>query len=217
MTHLSDEAIERQLVAALPPEEASGAQAHLDGCEACRDRGRALLKERERAQREAYAQAVDRRKAELSRRRRDAEDTMSWWGLLVLGAVVAALASAGGLARNVFGTSARAAAPTVEVRRDAGGHLGAWVHGNGAPYLLLYTRPAQGPWTVAWPLDAPTSGPLASRGHTTPALPADAAEVLAVFSRAPLSRAEVLEALQRDSALAVVPDGWVVRVPVDAR
>jgi hypothetical protein len=213
--HLTDEVMERQLKHGLSTQEAKAVQAHLDGCEACRERGKVLLTASEKSQREAYALAKKKAAEAATLRKRQVENTTSRWWLLLVGAVIAFVAYLGGVTRGVYGVPATPMpAPTVELRRTASGQLTASVQGRGATFLLLYSRQADGAWTLAWPLDKATSGSLASRGRTSPNLPEGAEEVLAVFSRTPLPVAPTLEALQRSPGHPTLPDAWVVQVPV---
>jgi hypothetical protein len=215
--HLGDERIDRLLAATLSPEETLAAQQHLDACEGCRTRRRTVVNALERAQLDAHARQRAAAEAEANRRKREVASTTSLWGLMVLGAAVAAVAWMGGLSRSAFGTfGTTVPSPTVEVRRATSGQLTVSVQGRGATYLLLFTRLPGGAWTSTWPREGVVSGPLASRGHTAPDLPAGAAELVAVFSRTPLSGPVVLEALQQNPALKQLPGAWVVRVPVDA-
>lgn len=212
--HLSDEVERRQLEGTLAPQEAAAAQRHLDACPACRERFQRLLESSNQAQREAYLRG--RREAEESerRRRRQVEARTSWWGLLLLGAAVAALASVAGLTRDAGLTGPE---PTVSLRRAASGQLTVAVSGRGASYLLLFARHAGTAWAPAWPLDLTTSGPLARRGSTAPDVPEDAEELLAVLSSRPLDQAEVLAVARQSAGTPVIAGAWVVAVPVSRR
>jgi hypothetical protein len=149
----------------------------------------------------------------IQRVSRSAADWLRLWVAVVTALSAMAFALAGGLSRGAFGTSPPA--PGIEVHRTAAGQLTAFVRGDGARYLLLFTRQAgDGPWTVAWPLDVETSGPLVRRGRTTPDLPSGAVEVLGVFSEGPLQRGMAEQALRESGPRPAVPGAWLVRVPL---
>jgi hypothetical protein len=200
--HLSSQAIELLLVSALPPAEANSAKLHLDACEACRARWRALNEDRARPERELPAAGTNHATS----------DRLRLWAVLVSATAAVTFAWAGGMSRGAFGTSVPA--PGVEVRRAASGQLTASVRGDGARYLLLFARQAGAPWTLAWPVEGKVSGPLARRGRTAPDLPPAVVEVLGVFSDGPLKRAVVERALQGDPAHPDLPGSWLVRVPM---
>lgn len=217
--HLSDQELDPRHVAALAVDRARAIHAHLDSCESCRQRGKVLLEAREKAQREAYAHARKKEAEVVAQRKRKVAATTFHWQALLMGAAVAAVAWLAGVRGGVLSTPGRAPpTPTVTVRRAASGQLTVSTRGQGADYLLLYTRVAGGPWTPAWPKEGGRSGPLARRGATAPDLPGGAEEVLAVFSRAPLGMEETLRALGEGPAPAALPgETWVVQVPVGER
>jgi hypothetical protein len=213
--HLSGEAFELLLVSALAPPEANAAKRHLDDCEACRARWRAVHDDAQLLVQELTRRSPGPTATPLASARPAQHTRLRLWSALVAGASAVAFAYAGGLSHGAFGTAVPA--PGVEVRRSAAGQLSASVRSDGARYLLLFARQPRGPFTLAWPLDAEVSGPLARRGRATPDLPDGVAEVVGVFSDAPVSRALAERALQADPVGATVPGAWLVRVQVGGR
>ena len=226
--HLSSEAIDLLLLAALPTAEANEAKAHLDGCDDCRNRWRELNEDKQRFEQFVFARTLPKVEARV------AADRAGFFGRFKLQFLIPGLGVAAALALvatmgpgpqtedDVYvGIKGGQPQPTLEVFavRGAGGvfpvtagvtlqpkdRIGFMVNTAGAKYLMVASRDGAGVFSVYHPYGAQVSQPVLP-AKTKQELPTkvelDATlgseRVVAVLSDEPVTAEQVEAALKAD-------------------
>ena len=184
--HLSSEAIDLLLLAALSPPEANEAKQHLDGCDDCRNRWRELNEDKQRFEQFVFARTLPKVEARV------AADRAGFFGrfklqflIPVLGiAAAAALVSTMGPGTQteddvyVGIKGSQSLQPSLEIFavRGSGGafvvapgvslqpkdRIRFVVNPAGGKYLILASRDGAGVFSVYYPFGAQQSQPLAT-------------------------------------------------------
>ncbi|MDP1822446.1 MAG: hypothetical protein Q8L48_04370 [Archangium sp.] len=225
--HLSSEAIDLLLLAALPTAEANEARAHLDNCDDCRNRWRELNEDKQRFEQFVFARTLPKVEARVAANR------AGFFGRFKLQFLVPALGLAAALAvvattgpgtqteDDVYvGIKGGQPQPTLEVFavRGAGGafpvapgvtlqpkdKIRFVVNPAGAKYLIVASRDGAGVFSVYHPFGAQQSQPVAAKSklELPGAVELDATlgaeRLVAAFSEEPLSAEQVEAALKAD-------------------
>lgn len=225
--HLSSEAIDLLLLAALSPLQADEAQAHLDGCDDCRGRWRELNDDKQRFEQFVLPRTLPKVEARV------AADRAGFFGRFKLQLLIPLLgvAAAAGLVAtwgpgtqtedDVYVGIKGAAQPSLEVfavRGDGGvfpvtagvtlqpkDRIGFMLNPAGAKYLMVVSRDGAGVFSVYHPFGAQQSQPIALTGAKVE-LPTKveldetlgAEHVVAALSDEPVTAAQVEAALKAD-------------------
>ena len=182
--HLSSEAIDLLLLAALSPPEANEAKQHLDGCDDCRARWRELNEDKQRFEQFVFARTLPKVEARV------ASERAGFFGRFKLAFLIPALGLAAALAVVAttgpgtqteddlyVGIKGSKAEPSLEVFavRGAGGvfpvtagvtlqpkdRIGFMVNTAGAKYLMVASQDGAGVFSVYHPYGAQRSQPVA--------------------------------------------------------
>jgi hypothetical protein len=240
--HLSSETMDLLLLAALKPDEANAAKAHLEDCERCKDHWRELNDDKAHFEQFVFPRTLPKVEARAAKPSRSIfEQFRLAWVLPVVGlglAGVVVLATfgpkhdepyvglKGGPALEVFALRPDGAAP-FEVKRGARlqphDRIRFVVTPGAAKYVLVASRDGAGAFTVYSPFGATESARLPAVGEKGRAELPDAVEldetlgaesVIAVFSDQPVKASAVEAAVKAQGAQAITVPGATV-VPWD--
>ncbi|MDP2270294.1 MAG: zf-HC2 domain-containing protein [Archangium sp.] len=224
--HLSSEAIDLLLLAALSPPEANEAKQHLDGCDDCRVRWQELNADKQRFEQFVFARTLPKVEARVAAERQGFFGRFKFQLLVpILGvaaafAVVATMGPGTQTEDDVY-VGIKGAQPTLEVFavRGAGGafpvssgvtlqpkdKIRFVVNPAGAKYLIVASRDGAGLFSVYHPFGAQQSQPLTgarSKLELPGAVELDATlgaeRLVAAFSEEPLMAEQVEAALKAD-------------------
>jgi hypothetical protein len=224
--HLSSEAIDLLLLAALSPAEANEAKGHLDGCEDCKTRWRELNEDKQRFEQFVFARTLPKVEARVAAERQSFFSRFKFqllipvMGLAAALAVVASMGPGTQTEDDVY-VGIKGGQPTLEVFavRGAGGvfpvtagvtlqpkdRIGFMVNTAGAKYLMVASRDGAGVFSVYHPFGAQQSQPVAqaiSKVELPMKVELDetlgAERVVAVLSDEPISAAQVEAAIKAD-------------------
>ena len=225
--HLSSEAIDLLLLAALPTSEATEARQHLDGCDECRGRWRELNEDKQRFEQFVFARTLPKVEARVADSRASFFDRFKLrilipvMGVAAAAAVVASMGPGTQTEDDVYVGIKGGAQASLEVFavRGAGGvfqvapgstlqpkdRIGFMVNPAGAKYLMVASRDGAGVFSVYHPFGAQQSQPVTS-AKTKVELPTKveldetlgAERVVAVLSDEPVSAEQVEAALKAD-------------------
>lgn len=224
--HLSSEAIDLLLLAALSPPEANEAKQHLDGCDDCRTRWRELNDDKQRFEQFVFARTLPKVEARVAKDRQGFFARFKFQLLIpVLGVAAAAALVAtmgpGTQTEDDVYVGIKGGQPTLEVFavRGAGGvfpvtagvtlqpkdRIGFMVNTAGAKYLMVASRDGAGVFSVYHPYGAQQSQPVAAM-KAKMELPTKveldetlgAERVVAVLSDEPVTAAQVEAAIKAD-------------------
>ena len=225
--HLSSEAIDLLLLAALSPPEANEARGHLDGCADCRTRWRELNEDKQRFEQFVFARTLPKVEARVADSRASFFDRFKLrilipvMGVAAAAAVVASMGPGTQTEDDVYVGIKGGAQASLEVFavRGAGGvfqvapgstlqpkdRIGFMVNPAGAKYLMVASRDGAGVFSVYHPFGAQQSQPVTS-AKTKVELPTKveldetlgAERVVAVLSDEPVSAEQVEAALKAD-------------------
>jgi hypothetical protein len=232
--HLSSETIDLLLLSALEAREANTAKAHLDDCNACRERWRELNEDKQRFEQFVFARTLPKVEARVAASRG------SFFSRFKLKLVIPTLAVAGAAAALVLttgpgtqteddsyvGLKGGQAAPSFEViaMRGAGqfpvkddtvlqpnDRIRFVVNPAGAKYLLVASTDGAGLFSVYHPFGAAQSHPLDGKAKVE--LPGaveldetlGSEKLVAVFSDQPITAQQVEAALKLDGKNPKLP------------
>lgn len=225
--HLSSEAIDLLLLAALPAPEANEAKQHLDGCDDCRARWQQLNEDKQRFEQFVFARTLPKVEARVAAAREGFFARFKLKLLIpILGvatalAVVATMGPGTQTEDDLYVGIKGAAQPTLEVFavRGAGGvflvtagvtlqpkdRIGFMVNTAGAKYLMVASRDGAGVFSVYHPFGAQQSqpvGPTKTKLELPTKVELDetlgAERVVAVLSDEPVTAQQVEAALKAD-------------------
>ncbi len=233
--HLSSEAIDLLLLAALSPPEANEAKQHLDGCDECRGRWTELNADKQRFEQFVFARTLPKVEARVAESRAGFFERFK---LRILIPVLSVAAAAGVVASMGPGTqteddvyvgikgSADASLEVFAVRGAGGGvfpvtpgvtlqpkdRIGFMVNPAVAKYLMVASRDGAGVFSVYHPFGAQQSQPVAP-AKVKVELPTKveldatlgAERVVAVLSDEPVTAQQVEAALEADPANPKLP------------
>ena len=225
--HLSSEAIDLLLLAALPPPEANEAKQHLDGCDECRGRWRELNEDKQRFEQFVFARTLPKVEARVAQARASFFDRFKLrilipvLGVAAAAAVVASMGPGTQTEDDVYVGIKGGAQASLEVFavRGAGGvfpvtpgitlqpkdRIGFMVNPAGAKYLMVASRDGAGVFSVYHPFGAQQSQPVTpakSKLELPTKVELDetlgAERVVAVLSDEPVTAQQVEAALKAD-------------------
>ena len=226
--HLSSEAIDLLLLAALSPPEANEAKQHLDGCDDCRGRWRELNDDKQRFEQFVFARTLPKVEARVAADRAGFFGRFKLQLLLPILGVAAALAIVASMGPGTqteddvyVGIKGGQSQPTLELFavRGSGGSFPVTagvtlqprdkirfvVNPAGAKYLIVASRDGAGVFSVYHPYGAQQSQPVAAvkaKLELPDSVELDATlgaeRVVAAFSEEPVSAQKVEAALRAD-------------------
>jgi hypothetical protein len=225
--HLSSEAIDLLLLAALSAPEATEAQAHIDGCSDCRARWKELNDDKQRFEQFVFARTLPKVEARVAKDREGFFARFKFQLLLPVMGVAAAVALVLTMGPgtqtedDVYVGIKGGAQPSLEVFavRGSGGvfqvaagaklqpkdRIGFMVNTAGAKYLMVASRDGAGVFSVYHPFGAQQSEPVA-QAKSKLELPTKveldetlgSERVVAVLSDEPVTAQQVEAALKAD-------------------
>lgn len=223
--HLSSEAIDLLLLAALSPPEANEAKQHLDGCDECRGRWRELNEDKQRFEQFVFARTLPKVEARVAESRAGFFERFKLrllipvLGVAAAAAIVASMGPGTQTEDDVYVGLKGGAQASLEVFavRGAGNvfqvtpgvtlqpkdRIGFMVNPAGAKYLMVASRDGAGVFSVYHPFGAQQSQPV-SPAKTKLELPTKveldatlgAERVVAVLSDEPVTAAQVEAAIK---------------------
>lgn len=225
--HLSSEAIDLLLLAALSAPEANEAKAHLDGCDDCRARWQELNDDKQRFEQFVFARTLPKVEARVAKDREGFFARFKFQLLLPVLGVAAAIALVMTMGPgtqtedDVYVGIKGGAQPSLEVFavRGSGGvfqvaagaklqpkdRIGFMVNTAGAKYLMVASRDGAGVFSVYHPFGAQQSEPVTpakSKIELPTKVELDetlgAERVVAVLSDEPVTAQQVEAALKAD-------------------